>query len=615
VSDPELLTPTQVGDLLIFCHKDGSKRPFYIRFNSDSNFSINPWGDNIDYDITENPVDYRFMIPWKTRNTFQSVILEYSNSSGTAGDDNFFFNTGGGSTELLALVGSRIKINYSGATTVLKVNSFGSGEIDTTREAGPDLYGAGLRDGDTVDDFHFPAWSDSEGWPTHCVFFEQRLIFIKGNEMYGSLVGNIFFIMAEKLVQHTNIDSATNANFDRIGYFGELANTDAFVFTVTNKDILWISSGRSLQYGTEDGEWVIDGGDQLLGPLAVVNKKQTNYGGQGADAIRVGDSALFVSVDGKKIRDFKYNESNGSHLSKDINDFAEDIVDFGFDGQSSTDSKQRKITEIIYQSSRETVWSRVGDNNELLSVLLDKNPDRPRIAWAYHQIQGTNVEILSTLSFKNDDNAFTDLFLLLKRDVDGATELVIEKMGADFTHSFLSNDSSNEDDRCWTLDGAVRKTNGSPTTAYTVAEYPNEELSIIADGIYVGEFTADGSGDITLDTAAEEIIAGFKFTPRLRFLPIEMGGDFGYAMLQTMKLDEVNLRLYKSKSCTIRSMSNSYEDNVNITSNDNEVFTGDTENFRVQDNADQRGQLELKVDKPYPFTLLAIGVKGELKVG
>lgn len=615
VSDVDLLIPCQVGDLLFFCHKDGSERPFYIRFNSDSDFSINPWGDNIDYDITEAPVDYRFMIPWKTRNTFQSVVLGYLNGSGTAGDDNFDFTTGGGSAELTNLVGSRIKVNYSGATTVLKINSFGSGQVDATREAGPDLYTAGLRDGDDIDDFHFPAWSDSEGWPNACVFFEQRLIWVKGNQLYGSLVGNIFFTMSEKLLQHTNIDSATNANFDRIGYFGELANTDAFAFEVCDRDIEWISSGRVLQYGTDEDEWVISGGEQILGPLSVTNKKQTSYGAQNVDPIRVGDSALFVSEDGKKVRDFKFNDYNGTHLSDDLNDFSEDIVDFGFDGETDSDSKARQITQIKYQSSRDTVWARVGDNSQLLSCLLDKNPERPRIAWAYHTIQGTNVEILSVMMFENSNSSFKDVYLLLKRDINSSTKLVVEKIGPDFTHDFLSNESTNEDDRCWTLDGAVRDTNGSPTTNYTVSEYPGETLDIIADGIYVGQKTADGSGNITLDTAASEIISGFKFTPRLRFLPIEMGGDFGNAMMQVMKLDEVTLRLYKSKSCTIRSMSNNHEDSVNITSEENELFTGDIENHRVSDNADQRGQLELKVDKPYPFTLLAIGVKGELRVG
>lgn len=607
VDDPDKLNVTQVGDFIFICHNDGSERPFYIRFDSEGSFTLYAYGYN---ELATNAplVDYRFIFPFGDRNILSSAVISYFDS-GTPE----ISIAGVSGINLNDLIGEYVQLNFSGESTVYMITSrnLGTGRYIISRLSGPD----NMTNGDTTDDFLFPAWSSIEGWPTDCVFFEQRLIWVKGNRIYGSLVGNIFFMMAEKFLQHATADSPNNTDFDRLGYFGPIDNTDAFVFEVTDRNIEWISSGRVLQYGTDRGEWVISGGDQILGPLSVNNKKQTNYGGKNVATERIGDSAVFVSSDGKKIRDFKFNDFNGTHLSDDLNDFSEDIVDFGFDGDTASDSKEREFKRMVYQSSRDTLWTALDDNDELLTVLVDKNPDRPRIAWAYHQIQGTNVEILSLMAFRNPDEQFVDLYMLLKRDIDGSTELVVEKIGSDFTHDLLSNSSTNDDDRCWTLDGAVRKTSGSATTSYTVSEYPNETLDIIADGIYVGQKTANGSGEITLDTAASEIIVGFKFEPRIKFLPIEMGGDFGSAMMQKMKLIDVNLRLLRSKSCTIRSVFNNFDDSVAISSNDNELFTGDVVNHKVQDNSDSRGQLELKVDKPYPFTLLSIGVKGTVNVG
>ena len=309
-----------------------------------------------------------------------------------------------------------------------------------------------------TDDWSVASWSNYQGYPRTVTAFEQRLVFggsIKQPDtLWGSLSGNMFHMMADKVAQ----DSSTDVS--GLGFFGGVAATDPYQFTIASQEInaiTWMSSQRALEVGTLGSEYIISGGDSGLSPLSVPKiQAQTSHGGDTVRPVRIAGGTLFISRDGQTVRDFKYSNDQDSYVTRNISVSSDEIIHHGFD--ESTDSYAgTKIVDMAYQSSRGILWF-VTSSNALVGCSIDY--DTNTLSWHKHTLGGTDVKVHGLAVIPNSSGTFDDLYISISRTfsrtTSAGTKFYLEKIGDDFEHTLLLNTSTSEDDKPYYSDSSTR---------------------------------------------------------------------------------------------------------------------------------------------------------------
>jgi len=449
------------------------------------------------------------------------------------------------------------------------------------------------------------AFSKRQGYPKTVALYQGRLIFggttEKPDTIYCSMVDNFDHLMQPHLAQDSAGDSSG------IGYPGPLSADDAFSFYIRSNQlnaIQWMVPDRTLQLGTTGAEFVIDRQDGVYSAVSGPQvKPQGSIGGKPI-AIKVFNSAAFISRDGKRLFEASYSEENGATVSRDLSILSDQIR--LREATASDGHQDIVITQMVWHQSRNVLWL-LTSNNTLLGITIV--PSSEIIAWHWHQLGGTDVTITGMAVLPNGDNTHDDLWLAVNRTIDGSTVSYLEKVGNDFEHVNLSNSSTSSDDHPWFSDCAIRLTNGTPQTTWSGLDHlEGETVQVLADGSYVGEFTISG-GDIELDTAASEVIVGLQYTAVAETMPIEAGSQIGNSQLEIGRFDKVLLKLFKSLSGeqgngTTNLYSIEYPD-VDA----NETFTGKVK-VDFDDTPDEERTIYIKHDEPYPFNVLTIIMRG-----
>ena len=309
-----------------------------------------------------------------------------------------------------------------------------------------------------TDDWSVGSWSNYQGYPRTVTAFEQRLVFggsIKQPDtLWGSLSGNMFHMMADKLAQDSSSD------LSGLGFFGGVVATDPYQFTIASQEInaiTWMASQRALELGTLGSEYIVSGGDSGLSPLSVPKiQAQTSHGGDTVRPVRIAGGTLFISRDGQTVRDFKYSNDQDSYVTRNISVSSDEIIHHGFD--ESTDSYAgTKIVDMAYQSSRGILWF-VTSSNALVGCSIDY--DTNTLSWHKHTLGGTDVKVHGLAVIPNSSGTFDDLYISVSRTFSRATsagtKFYLEKIGDDFEHTLLLNTSTSEDDKPYYSDSSTR---------------------------------------------------------------------------------------------------------------------------------------------------------------
>ena len=316
------------------------------------------------------------------------------------------------------------------------------------------------------DNWHESSFNNYRGYPRTVTIFEQRLIYggtiLAPDTLYGSMTGNFFHFLEERLGDTTDSYAVAAA------YHGSAVMTDPFQFTIASQEvneITWMSPHNHLEVGTVGTEYILTGGENAISAVTPpLIKSQTSNGGSPIPIRKVDQSTIFVSRDGKRLREFKYNNDNGSYISRSLSVSAEHIVGHLFDGDSTDASAGIEILQFVYQASSGIIWC-LTSRNALIGLTIDN--DTETIAWHKHVIGGTSVKINSISVIPNTTGTFDDLYLSLSRTINGSTKHYLEKIGEEFTHTKLKNDSTSDEDQAWFMDSAKRVKISSVTTTFS----------------------------------------------------------------------------------------------------------------------------------------------------
>lgn len=344
-----------------------------------------------------------------------------------------------------------------------------------------------------------PVWSNTRGWPSCGTFHQNRLYVANSGSrpqtLWGSKVSDFFDFNVGSGLDDEALDVTIDDN--RVNA------------------ILNIVSGRNLQIFTTGGEFYIptDVGNPIT-PSKILIVKSTAHGSSNVLPVSVGGTTVFIEASGKVIREFLYNDLEQNYNARNISLLSPHLI-------------SSPVSMAVRQSTADSPadYLYVVNNDGTMAVLCIAR-DQELLAWTLFETDGDYEEVTVLGS---------DVYLTVKRTVNGSTVRFIERMDPDHK-----------------LDASIISTNGSPTTSWSGYGHLNGETVRVRGDDFILEDAAVSAGALTSSLDVSELEAGFEFLARVKILPVEailngeqIAGDW-------KRLVFVNLRLNNSRNIVVK---------------------------------------------------------------
>lgn len=257
------------------------------------------------------------------------------------------------------------------------------------------------------------AWGDTTGWPWLVSFFQQRLMFAGTNNQPGRVDGS-------------QINDFTN--FAPSKSDGTVLDTSAVSWIIANDEVnapRWMSSAGSattpqLAIGNDGAEEVLQAGGsaQALTPTSVQAYRETNIGAhQGSAVVKVNKAILFAGFAGRKIHEWKFTWQTNGYEGADLAVLSEHLTRTG-------------IHDIAFQKRPNgVVWMIRHDGNLVGMTYLQ---EQSITGWHQHTLGGDYYGgppvVISIATMPSTDNLYDELWLIVKRTINGSVVRTVEVM-------------------------------------------------------------------------------------------------------------------------------------------------------------------------------------------
>lgn len=442
-----------------------------------------------------------------------------------------------------------------------------SGDLDN-EVAGDTVTISGILEAD--DEYQLGAFSDTTGYPAAVAFYQQRLVFANTLEQPQTL----FFSVAGSFEEFT---AGSDAD-------------DSMTYTIGSSQvnvIEYLAGSRFLVVGTSGGEFVVSSGG-LAEPLSPTNtqiRRQANYGSAQVQPVTVANVILFVQRAGRKLRELTYNYDTDSYFAPDMTILSEHITESG-------------IKSLAFQQEPDNIVWCVLKNGELVGMTYRREEEV--VGWHAHTLGGTDVVVEDALALPTDLNE-DELYLIVKRTIDGSTKRYIEKLTA--------IDFGSDVKDAWHVDSGLQYDGSATTTITGLDHLEGETVEVLADGFAVSGKTVS-SGSITLDTAASKVTVGLPFTSTLQTMRIDAGGTEGTSQGKTKRIRDVTFRFFNTVAADVGPSEQnldpiSFRDSSLAATTATPLFSGDKD-ITFPSGYDSDGFIVIKQDQALPLTILAI---------
>lgn len=390
------------------------------------------------------------------------------------------------------------------------------------------------------------AWSATTGYPAVGAFFEQRL--------FAANTGTRPQTVWASNTADFEVFSPDSANSSGV-WDGTVQDDDGLDYTISADDvqaIRWLSPGEdTLAIGTVSGEWTPSSTGAVLTPTDFTVRQQTTHGSARVQPVRVGNVVLFVQRAKRKVREFGFSFQIDGFQAPDMTRLAQHVTKGG-------------IVEMAFAEEPNSLLYAVRNDGTLLTMTYRRDEDV--VGWARHVIGGAFgsgaavVESVAVIPGANgggqvqDSTDRDEVWVTVKRTINGGTKRYIEVFEGDFEGPFAS-EYNNDDD--WKADMLLEQVDayyadsiitydGSPETEITGLDHlEGQVVKILADGAIVSDKTVT-SGAITLDEEASVIQIGLGYTHRGKTLKIEAGAVAGTAVGKQKTINGITFVLLNS---------------------------------------------------------------------
>lgn len=328
------------------------------------------------------------------------------------------------------------------------------------------------------------AWSDVKGWPKTVRLADNSLVWADGNRFWRSKATDLYDFEIS-----TDDDSAIATRI--------FSQDGALV------DIQWVLNAGILVMGTRSGEWIVRGGSDPFAPLTLTNIRMipdTNEGSAPHIPQPVDGGAVFIGRSRDRLHFAKFDRVAENIDMSELTLYARNILR----GYARALAYQRDPHRVVWIATAA---------GELISVTF--RPDQEVIGWARHPDANGFVEDMGVIA--SSDAAFSQLWLIVRRTIDGQTRRYIETMAPFFKPaSFAAPDASG----AWMVRCGLRYQGPAATVISNLQHLEGQEVAIMTGGMQHERRTVSG-GAITLQYPATDVLVGLPIRGRVRTLSVE----------------------------------------------------------------------------------------------
>lgn len=384
------------------------------------------------YNYNTSGATFRDSVPYRDQCSTGSTIAPSATSgSGITltlapdASDSFRFQPGH--------VGALIKIDHGGTIGCAQITGYTSGTVVTANvQVNFALTSASSK-------WWESSWSDYRGWPRAVGLFRSRLMFAgtatERDSVWFSQTANFKAFSVAALTQSKSWGDGLTTGPHQIQPWQEELSSSQLNY------VQWISSGDTITVGTQGEEWVIESLDGSV-DFGADNRKahsRTAYGSSFHQAARVGDELFTVTPSDDEVRAFVFNVFEQSYVSQSLQ------VLFEHYPKAEVGLRKKKFRGICWDESRKTLWC-VDTAGRLFGMTRDRALGIN--AWHEHELGGydptvTGSDILSNgkklknlcsgsvisaAVLPNPSDGVNDLWLVVKRKINGSWRYHIERM-------------------------------------------------------------------------------------------------------------------------------------------------------------------------------------------
>ena len=360
-------------------------------------------------------------------------------------------------------------------------------------------------------------------------------------------------------------------------------------------DIRWIADHeKALVCGTTAGEWVIRANTlgEALTPSDITADRATLRGSAPAQAVVAGSAVLFIQRARQKLHELGFNFEADGFRAPDMTLLAEDITRPG-------------ILQLAYQSQPQSIIWAVRADGVLLGFTYER--DEQVLAWHKHIIGGSfstgDAVVEHVASIPSADTSRDELWMIVKRTIDGTTRRYVEYMTQIYDDSIDKQDAVH-------VDSSLAYSGSAVTTVRGLNHLEGETVAILNEGKAQPTATV-AAGLITIpnELTTTKAQIGLAHTWKLETLPIVAEGPGNTMQGKPKRIDRVIVRYLNTLGVEISGNGTDYDEEVfsNFTTFGlpTPLFSGDVEH-RWPGRYDREGKLYFRHSGAFPVTILAL---------
>ena len=434
--------------------------------------------------------------------------------------------------------------------------------------------------GNATTRWSFGSWGSVPGYPSHVTFFRNRLVFARARDR------RLWFSVAADYENFQDRDD------------GGLVTADMAVSLTVESDqsnqIQWIVPGDVLIIGTAGGEHVC--GEQTdsepFGPANAKIVKSSEFGSRGTQPVRVGDSILFVQRSGRKLREVSFDALSDGYKSLDMSVLAPHMI-----------PKGKAVRQMTYQKEPHSIIWCARDDGTLLGFTFNREQytEPPFGGWHRHALGGSGI-VESLVAVPSPTNDRDDLWLIVRRTINGATKRYVEFMQAEY-------ETGDDQADAFYVDSGLTYDGAPATNISGLGHLEGATVDILADGASHPQKTVT-AGAITLDRSASVVQIGLPCPAKLATMRTNAGAADGTAQGKTKRINRVVVRLLNTlggkmgpsedelDEILFRSTGDAMDEAVS-------VFTGDKD-LPWRGGYEKDGIIWYVNEQPLPATVVAI---------
>ena len=404
-------------------------------------------------------------------------------------------------------------------------------------------------------------WSNTRGWPKSAAFHEARLYFggskSRPNTVWGSGVINYFDFNPGTGLDDESVEATINTN---------QLNTIVNLF-----------SGNDFRIFTTGGEFVVlQTSNEPITPSTFFVRPQTRLGARAGIPIEdINGASVFIQRQGKSLNVFQFGDSTASYQIQNISALSSHLlknpIDMAARRAASTDESDRLFVVN-------------GDDGSLAvySILVGQNVIAPSRYVTDGSFIAIGVEV-------------ADVYVIVKRTVNGANNYMLEKFDPDLTLDSVKS--------------------GGAASSVTMNQLQGKTVQIIRDGVIEPEQVVPASPyTITFASAATSSFeVGLNYTVTARTMPAEPVLASGSVQGFKKRIIQVDAIVNNTQAMTINNKQISFRNfGEDVLDSAVQPFTGIK---TVHGLLGYSGTGQITITQTVPLKMIVLGLEYRLSVG